>query len=280
MIKEPVIDFVLRETYRMPTLKENHGAVLSANRISKTFHNPRELKIFENLSLAVGRGEFVALVGESGCGKSTLLRVLAGLEPPDLGVVDVTGDGHSNGIAVVFQQPGLLPWRNVRENVRLPAELLRAPQLENRISDVLKLVGLMDFEHYFPHQISGGMQARTAIARALLTSPSVLLMDEPFSALDERTRSRLQFELLSVWESLTTSVLFITHSVSEAVLLSDTVLVMAGKPCKKLLTVRIDGPRPRTNEFCFDPRFRNYVLEIRRALEGAHYDTAPAHPER
>jgi len=240
--------------------------VLRATRLSKTYFEPRPLTVFENLSLEIRKGEFVALLGRSGCGKTTLLRTLAGLEAPTGGVVQVAGDDRPHSVAMVFQEPSLLPWRSVAKNILLPALLLSEPIPHERLTFLLEICGLANFADYFPHQISGGMQSRTAIARALLPRPKILLMDEPFGSLDEVTRDRLQSELLDIWEKLGTSILLVTHSVEEAVFLADRVLVMNGSSSQPLTEVPISLKRPRPRAYSTSSTLLPELERLRRML--------------
>ncbi len=214
------------------------------------------------ISLAVEEGEFVSIVGPSGCGKSTLLRLVAGLLPPTAGAVTVDGipapdaRARRNDVAFVFQSPTLLPWRTVEKNIRLPFELngrhVPAADRRERIDEVLELVGLADFRRAYPHQLSGGMQMRVSIARALVTRPRLLLLDEPFGALDDITRIGLNEELLALWERDQVTALFVTHNVTEAVFLGSRVLVMRARPGRFVADHTIPFPHPR------DPDLRNH----------------------
>jgi NitT/TauT family transport system ATP-binding protein len=243
------------------------------------------LTALSNLDLVIGRGEFVSIIGPSGCGKSTLLRIIGGLLTPTTGRVSVDGRSpreaqSAKQIGFVFQDASLLPWRKVSANVRLPLEVNPAPgQTGKRASGqdrtpdpemLVELVGLGEFRDYYPHQLSGGMQQRVALARALVTEPALLLMDEPFGALDEITRATLRQELLRVWASEAAlkprTVVFVTHSVTEAVLLSDRVIVMTGRPGRIAADLRIDLPRPRGDDLELSQPFLDYVRELRGYL--------------
>ncbi len=208
------------------------------------------LTALEGIDLAAAEAEFVTLVGPSGCGKTTLLRILAGLVPPTAGDVRIGGRplrGPTRDVGIVFQVPALMAWRNVLDNVLLQIEIRRlgVAQHRDRALELIKLVGLSGFEDRYPYQLSGGMQQRVSICRALIHDPSLLLMDEPFGALDAMTRDDMNVELLRIWSERKKTVLFITHSISEAVFLSDTVVVMTPRPGQIDCIVPVDLPRPR-----------------------------------
>jgi NitT/TauT family transport system ATP-binding protein len=231
----------------------------------------------DGIDLTIGRGEFVSLIGPSGCGKSTLLRLIGDLTRPTSGRVNVNGKpahearlGREYGI--VFQAPVLFDWRSVEDNVRLPLELLRVDRAERarRARAMLELVDLGDFGRHYPHQLSGGMQQRVAIARALAVEPAILLMDEPFGALDEMTRERMNSEVLRIWQQTGTTVVFVTHSIPEAVFLSTRVVVMSARPGRITRLVDVDLPQPRNEDTREDPRYFELVTEVREALRGGH----------
>jgi NitT/TauT family transport system ATP-binding protein len=227
------------------------------------------LLALEAVTFTISPGEFVSIVGPSGCGKSTLLRVVAGLRTLDEGEVAVEGGRPAalhgtGGLGLVFQEPALLPWRTVEGNVRLPLQAGRG--FRGDVGAAIGAVGLAEFEHYYPHQLSGGMQQRVALARALVHEPRLLLMDEPFGALDEITREEMRAELLRLWERDRKTVVFVTHSVHEAVLLSDRVLVMTGRPGRIRLSLPIGLARPRSPEMESGPEFQRHVRVLREAL--------------
>jgi len=224
------------------------------------------------LDLAVRKGEFISLLGPSGCGKSTALRLIAGLSAPSSGTVRVsrhegtTRPGHAIGF--VFQEPTLMPWTSVRDNVRLPLKLARVPKAEAnaRVDEALARVGLADFAQAFPRELSGGMKMRVSLARALVTDPNILLMDEPFAALDEITRFRLNNDLLSLWRNLKKTVVFVTHSVFESVYLSQRVVVMTQRPGRIGAEMRIETAEPRGEEFRTSAAYAEYCRSVSAAL--------------
>ena len=221
--------------------------------------------VLQDINLEVERGEFLCLIGPSGCGKSTLLRLIGGLIEPSSGNVRIDGLTPSEAQAkkafgFVFQEPALLPWRTVADNVRLPLEvnLRNNPVDSHSVSELLSLIGLDQYANYYPSQLSGGMLQRVAIARALASGASLLLMDEPFGALDEITRAAMAYELLRIWNTDKKSVVFVTHSISEAVTLSDRVAVMSRRPGNIVEMVEIDLPRPRARSVEREPAFLRY----------------------
>ena len=227
-----------------------------------------------DVSLKVNRGEFVSLIGPSGCGKTTLLRLLADLLTPSTGQITVNGQSPSQtrqnrGYGFVPQAPTLYDWRTVLKNVELPLEILKLPKAERRerATQLLDLVGLKDFYNKYPWQLSGGMQQRVSIARALSFKPSILLMDEPFGALDEMTRERLNAELLKIWQETGTTIIFVTHSIPEAVFLSTRIVVMSPRPGRIATIVPVNLPAPRGYETRELPRYFELVTRIRDHLK-------------
>jgi NitT/TauT family transport system ATP-binding protein len=229
-----------------------------------------------DITLSVRKGEFVSIIGPSGCGKSTLLRIAADLTPPTAGSARINGKSPSRArqdrdYGIVFQSPTLFDWRPVDKNVSLPLEVMNVPRSarRERVNEVLEVVGLSAFRNHYPWQLSGGMQQRVAIARALVFQPSILLMDEPFGALDEITRDRMNLELMRICSETRPTVLFVTHSVPEAVLLSTRVLVMSPRPGRVVTTLQIDLPQPRNSASRQSSRFFGLLTSARIALEGA-----------
>lgn len=225
------------------------------------------------VSLEIGEGEFVALLGPTGCGKSTLLRVIGDLTEPSRGRVEVRGRAahaarQRNEFGFVFQEPALLPWRTALANVLLPLEVVGFPaqQRMQRCEDLLNLVGLLGFKENYPHELSGGMKQRVAMVRALAWGPSILLMDEPFSALDELTRNRLQEDLLALWAVEHKTIVFVTHNISEAVYLADRVAVMSARPGRIKTILPVTLPRPRRPEMRETVEFLQHVRAARKAL--------------
>ena len=263
-------------------MNEHHAAAVSIQGVTKIFERGGTHAL-DDVSLDVRPGEFVSLIGPSGCGKSTLLRVIGDLTAPTKGGVDVGGKpAHQARLdrdyGMVFQDAVLYDWRTVAKNIALPLEMLdwsRARRQE-RVREMIDLVELSGFEKHHPWQLSGGMQMRVAIARALAFDPSLLLMDEPFGALDEMTRERLNLELLRIWEASGSTVVFVTHSIAEAVFLSTRVVVMSPRPGRIAGVVEIDLPQPRTADTREDPRFFESVTKVRELLRG--YLTAHGAP--
>jgi NitT/TauT family transport system ATP-binding protein len=231
----------------------------------------------EDLSFEVRENEFVTVVGPSGCGKSTSLRIMSGLVPATSGRVYLRGREVRSPIAdvgMVFQAPVLLPWRNTLNNVLFPSEMRgqNVSMHRQRALDLIKLANLEGFENSYPHELSGGMQQRVAICRALLLNPSLLLLDEPFGALDVLTREKMGFELQKIWSASKTTVLLVTHSITEAVLLSDTIIVMTARPGKAKAVIAVDLPRPRDVKTLKEPRFVELAAAVRDNIEAQWLD--------
>jgi len=234
-----------------PSPQGGGESVVALRSVGKAF--PNGTLALDNLDLEVRAGEFVSLLGPSGCGKSTALRIIAGLSAPSTGRVEwgETRTTTKNRIGFVFQEPTLMPWASVYDNVLLPQKLAGAASADARARVIAALdrVGLKDFGHAYPRELSGGMRMRVSIARALVTEPALLLMDEPFAALDEITRFKLNNDLLELWRALRTTIVFVTHSVFESVYLSSRVLVMAARPGRVFVELAIDAPDPRDQNF-------------------------------
>ena len=252
--------------------------IIRADRLSRDFRNLKgeRIEAIGEVSFDVPHGAFISIVGPSGCGKSTLLRIVAGLLAPRGGNIFLQGQpvtGPSREIGMIFQSPVLLPWRTVLANVMLPAQVLKLPpsQYEQRAHDLLRLVGLNGFEDSYPHELSGGMAQRAAIVRALVHDPAILLADEPFGALDAKTREQMNTEFQRIWMESVKTILFVTHSIAEAVFLSDIVLVLSGRPSRVLDVVEVDFPRARDIDVMGTDRFGDYTKRIR-----AHFAASAA----
>jgi NitT/TauT family transport system ATP-binding protein len=270
------------QTDRRPT---DAGPMVRIVAVDKTFTRGDHVltKALEGIDLDVGQGEFVSLIGPSGCGKSTLLRIVGDLISPSTGTVTVNGKTaerarRDRDYGMVFQAPVLFDWRTVEDNVKLPLEILGqdGAMRTARAREMLELVELGEFLKHHPYQLSGGMQQRVAIARALAFQPSILLMDEPFGALDEMTRERMNGEVLRIWERTGTTILFVTHSIPEAVFLSSRVVVMSARPGRITKIIDIDLPRPRNEDTRETRRYFELVTAVREALRagGASLDDA------
>ncbi len=249
---------------------------VSLKDVGQTFEvQDGRMTALEDINLTIAPGEFVSLIGPSGCGKSTLLRIVGDLIKPTAGVVEVNGKpahqarlGREYGM--VFQAPVLFDWRTVEANVRLPLELMGMDRTKRdaRVKEMLELVELGGFMRHYPHQLSGGMQQRVAIARALALEPTLLLMDEPFGALDEMTRERLNAEVLRIYSATGTTVIFVTHSIPEAVFLSTRVVIMSPRPGRITNLIDVDLPQPRTDQTRETERYFELVTEVRESLRG------------
>ena len=266
----------------MPTGAET---VVRIGGVSKTFGSGAAgVTALDGIDLTIGSGEFVSLIGPSGCGKSTLLRLIGDLTSPSHGTIEVNGKPARRArldrdYGMVFQAPVLMDWRTVTKNIELPLEIMgwKPADRSARSAELLKLIELEGFEGHHPWQLSGGMQQRVAIARALAFDPKLLLMDEPFGALDEMTRERMNLELMRIWGRTRTTVVFVTHSIPEAVFLSTRVVVMSARPGRIAKVVDVDLPQPRTVETRETEHYFELVTEVREALRQRGGD-APADP--
>jgi NitT/TauT family transport system ATP-binding protein len=270
----PVIDTMPFIEYRAKAKN-----LINIDHISMIYKNSakKEVVALKDVSLDIKEGEFVSLLGPSGCGKTTLLRIIADLLDPSAGSVRIAGQSPRENrlrqkYGMVFQSPVLFEWRTVRKNVCLPLEIMNVPreERERRVDSQLDMVGLSAFANSYPFQLSGGMQQRVGIARALAIKPDLLLMDEPFSALDEFTREKLNEDLLDIWHKTHKTVVFVTHNISEAVFLSDRVFVLSPHPGRLSSVIDIDLPRPRTQDTRESPEFFALVSKIRKSFEGVY----------
>jgi NitT/TauT family transport system ATP-binding protein len=255
-----------------PAVPAESEPALRVRNVRKSFDR---LEAIRNISLDIADGEFLSLLGPSGCGKSTLLMMIAGLLQPTAGEIRLAGSpvaGPRADVGVVFQSPVLLPWRTVLDNVLFPIELRRLSRAEykSRALELLKMAKLEDFAAALPRQLSGGMRQRASICRALIHNPTTLLMDEPFSALDAITRDEMAIELLRIWQANRKTVVFVTHSIREAVLLSDRVVVMGRRPATIVDEIAIDLPRPRNIALTEEDSFNRYVRHLRKSIEASH----------
>jgi ABC-type nitrate/sulfonate/bicarbonate transport system ATPase subunit len=251
--------------------------MLDITGLSKTYggagRDDPPIRVLDSVSFSVPKNQFVCLLGGSGCGKTTLLKIVAGLIAPDAGRIEIEGRAVTrpgSDRSLVFQNYGLLPWRNVLGNVEFGLEIRGVPRAQRReiCRDYIKRVGLTGCENHFPHQISGGMQQRVGLARALSKDPKILLMDEPFAAVDMQTREHLQDELLGIWWTMKTTVLFVTHSIEEAIYLGDRVIVMASRPGRIAADILTELPRPRAEtEVKSSARYAELQRQVRTALK-------------
>ncbi len=248
--------------------------LLRMAQVEKTFHGG--VIALRNMNLTVNEGDFISLLGPSGCGKSTALKLVTGLMQPTSGRIDWASDNGSGNLGVVFQEPTLMPWAQVMDNVYLPFRIRGVPfaEVRDEVLEVLRLVGLEKFQRAFPRELSGGMKMRVSIARALVTKPRLILMDEPFAALDEITRFKLNNDLLSLREKIGCTVIFVTHSVFESVFLSDRVVVMAARPGRVIEELTVDAPYPRSEEFRTSVEYARYCRLASTALHRATGEAA------
>ena len=241
--------------------------------VGKEFKSSKELlKVLEDISLFVNPGEFVSIIGPSGCGKSTVFQILTGLETYDNGQIKIDNiplEKWDRKMSYMQQKDLLMPWRTLLENVLLPLEIQGVNKNDaiDKVKELLPIFGLEGFEKAYPHQLSGGMRQRAALLRTILTDSEIMLLDEPFGALDAISRSQMQQWLLEIWERFTHSVLFVTHDIDEAIFLSDRVYVLSQRPAKVVKEITIDFPRPREREFLVLPEFLNYKKDLLGALE-------------
>ena len=253
----------------------NAATVVQRNELLRMSHIEKKFRgdivALRNLNLSIKEGDFLSLLGPSGCGKSTALRLIAGLLSPTSGTIDWQGGKGDDDLGVVFQEPTLMPWARVKDNVWLPFRLRGKSfaSVNGEIMQALKLVGLEDFQNAFPRELSGGMKMRVSIARALVTRPRLLLMDEPFAALDEITRHRLNKDLLALRQAIGCTVIFVTHSVFESVFLSDRIVVMAARPGRIIRELNVDVPYPRSEAFRTSPEYAAAAAAASKILEQA-----------
>ena len=235
----------------------------------------RDVTALTGVSLDIQKGEFISLLGPSGCGKTTLLRIIADLLQPTSGEISIDGESPRDArllkkYGIVFQSPVLYDWRTVKKNIMLPLEIMHIPKAEreDRAMKMLDIVGLTEFANHYPNQLSGGMQQRVGIARALAIQPQILLMDEPFSALDEFTKEKLHEDLLRIWAKTNKTIIFVTHNIQEAVFLSSRICVLSPHPGRLSAVIDVDLPRPRTMDIKDTPEFTAYVAKVRNSFEG------------
>lgn len=255
-----------------PPARQPAAATLQVRRVGKVFESARgAIEAVRDVSFDVPSGRFVALVGPSGCGKSTMLRIISGIYPVTDGVVLIADEpvtGPRRDVGLVFQSPNLLPWRTIAKNVALPLEVggRSSVDAKERAEHFLRMVGLYDFRDKLPAELSGGMQQRAGIVRALVHDPSLLLMDEPFGAVDVFTREKLNFEIQSLWEQTKKTIVFVTHSIPEALFLSDTIYIFSPRPGTIIKAVNVELPRPRTRHTMYTAEFEHYTDLVRRQV--------------
>ncbi len=266
--------YIEKEVLYMETKSNTEIMLKDIGMVYRT-NDGRDVTALTGVTLDINKGEFVSLVGPSGCGKTTLLRIIADLLTPSSGDIKISGETPHDArlkrrYGIVFQNAVLYEWRTVKKNIMLPLEIMHVPLKEQseRADKMLELVGLSEFANHYPHQLSGGMQQRVGIARALAIQPEILLMDEPFSALDEFTREKLHVDLLKIWRKTYKTIVFVTHNIQESVFLSDKVCVLSPHPGRLSAVVDINLPRPRTMDMKNTPEFTELVAKVRNSFEG------------
>lgn len=274
MLKEIETEFQERD-FSKPRNENIEIKIENLSMVYKDKKGGQPVTALKDVNLEIKEGEFISLLGPSGCGKTTLLRIIADLLQHTSGKVTVRGQSPRDirlqkKYGIVFQNPVLYDWRTVRRNVCMPMELLgmKKPERTSQVTKMLDLVGLSNFGKHYPYELSGGMQQRVGIARALAINPEILLMDEPFSALDEFTREKLHEDLLNIWNKTNKTIVFVTHNISEAVFLSDRVVVLSPHPGRVSAVIDINIPRPRNMESKQTPQFYDYITKIRNSFEG------------
>lgn len=266
--------YIKKEVLYMAAINNTEIMLKDIGMVYRT-NDGRDVTALTGVTLNIEKGEFVSLVGPSGCGKTTLLRIIADLLTPSSGDIKISSESPHDArlkrrYGIVFQSAVLYEWRTVKKNIMLPLEIMHVPLKEQseRAEKMLELVGLTEFANHYPHQLSGGMQQRVGIARALAIQPEILLMDEPFSALDEFTREKLHVDLLKIWRKTNKTIVFVTHNIQESVFLSDKVCVLSPHPGRLSAVVDINLPRPRTMEMKSTPEFTELVAKVRNSFEG------------
>ena len=248
------------------TASDPRDALVEFRAVGKRFDTVTALS---DVGFSVAKSEFVSIVGPSGCGKSTILRLIADLTSPSTGEIRWNAREPDHRVGFVFQEPTLMPWASVAANISLPLDLLAERSVPEKVGDVISRVGLVGFERAMPAELSGGMKMRVSLARALVTNPSLLLLDEPFAALDEITRFKLNDDLLALWRAGKWTVVFVTHSIYEAVYLSNRVIVMTPRPGRIADDIAIDAPYPRDESFRADPTYHDYCKRLSASLRAA-----------